>query len=924
MTFTEILYNIIIMPIQIIVEMTYSLMSGILGNKGFAIIAVSLVIQTLILPLYKRADALQEEEMAKQKAMAPYVDHIKKTFKGDERFMMVSTYYRQQNYKMWYPLKSSISILLQVPFFIAAYNYLSKLQELNGVSFAFIRDLSKMDALFSVGGFTINVLPILMTVFNLISCVIYTKGMPTKTKLQGFGLALVFLILLYNSPSGLVLYWTCNNLYSLLKNVFMKIVKHPERVVSLGGTAVCLCAGVYLSAVGSISIVRILVLIVLACVCQIPLIIKNADKLAVLIPHKILNVKFVDTSKNMNVNPDNGGVNLFTESLFMTVLTGALIPLSVISSSATEFSIDGSNPMMIVANSLTIFAGTFIVWTTVFYFLMSENIRKIFSIVYAGVCIATLIMYLAFANIHGRMSYLLRYEAGLQFSSIHNLLSFIIFLAAVMIVLWVCKKYSDKAVRFMTSLLVIITICMSVICIVDTSKVNSAMKEYYKSYEKRGREDLVTLSKKGNNVVLIMLDRTIGSYMPFFVDEKPELAEAFSGFVFYPNTLSFGKSTNFASPALFGGYEYTPDEINKRDSESLVDKHNEALKVLPKLFSDIGYNVTVCDPPYANYKWVPDLSIYDDIDNVNAYITEGAFNLYVSGNNNIAVQKSRFIYYSISKLLPTMLQQRLYRDGHYCTTIYETQTQTSDFLDCYYALDNLDVMTNISDDRSNNLFVFQNSTTHVPTILETPDYLPGDDNGNIDISNQLYTRTVDGIDLIIDDEDKLAQYHANMTALLRVAEWLQYLKDNDVYDNTRIIITSDHGYSLEQLSNCILSNGIDVEFFNPLLLYKDFSAKGKISTDNSFMTNADVPTLLVDGEIENAVNPYTGKLISNEEKYTHDQLVTMSEIWNTDVQNGNSFKTDDATWYSVHDNIFDEKNWEEIEQYSGNNDTKSE
>ena len=912
MTLSDVSYNIIIMPIQIIVEMTYSLMSGILGNKGFAIIAVSLVIQTLILPLYKRADALQEEEMAKQKSMATFVNHIKKTFKGDERFMMLSTYYRQQDYKMWYPLKSSISILLQVPFFIAAYNYLSKLQELNGVSFAFIRDLSKMDALFSIGGFTINILPILMTAFNLISCVIYTKGMPVKTKAQGFGLAFIFLVLLYNSPSGLVLYWTCNNLYSLLKNVFMKLVKHPEKVISMGGPVACLCAGLYLSTFGSISIVRIIALIVLTCVCQIPLIIKNADKWVRFIPQKILNAKSKDSGRNADINTDNKGINLFAESLFMTVLTGGLIPLSVISSSATEFSIDGSNPMMIEANSLTIFVGLFVVWISVFYFLMSKNTRKRFSIVYAGVCIAALIMYLAFANIHGRMSYLLRYEAGLQFSTFHNLLSLVIFVGVVAIVIWLCKKYSAKAIRVMTSLLVIITICMAVLCAVDTSKVNSAMKEYYKSYEKRGREDLVTLSKNGQNVVLIMLDRTIGSYMPFFVDEKPELAEAFSGFIFYPNTLSFGKSTNFGSPALFGGYEYTPDEMNKRDKEPLVDKHNEALKMLPKLFSDSGYNVTVCDPPYANYKWVPDLSIYDDIDNVNAYITEGAFNLYVSGNNNIKVQKSRFIYYSISKILPTVIQQRLYRDGHYCTTIYETQTQSSDFLDCYYALENMDVMTNISSDSSDNLFIFQNSTSHMPTLLMTPDYVPSDENGDIDISNQLRTRTVDGVKLIIDTEDKLAQYHANMSAILRVSEWLQYLQDNDVYDNTRIIITSDHGYSLNQLSNCTLSNGIDVEFLNPLLLYKDYGSEGKLKVDESFMTNADAPTLAVDGLIDNPRNPYTGKPIASEEKVRHNQLVTMSENWTTDGQNTNTFNTDDAEWYTVHDDIFNADNWKQV------------
>ena len=234
----DILYNLIITPIVLVVEMTYSIMFRFLDNRGLAIIAVSLVIQTLILPLYKRSDALQEQERLKQEEMSGWVNHIKKTFKGDERFMMLSTYYRQQNYKTYYALKSSFSILLQIPFFMAAYNYLSNLQELKGTSFLFIDNLGAPDQMFTIMGFTINILPILMTLVNIISGIIYTKGFPLKSKLQVYGLALVFLVLLYNSPSGLVLYWLMNNLYSLFKNIFMRVLKHPKEVLS-GSVLIC-------------------------------------------------------------------------------------------------------------------------------------------------------------------------------------------------------------------------------------------------------------------------------------------------------------------------------------------------------------------------------------------------------------------------------------------------------------------------------------------------------------------------------------------------------------------------------------------------------------------------------------------------------------------------------------------------------------
>ena len=912
MSISDVLYNLIVMPIQIIVETTYSVMNGILGNKGLAIVAVSFVIQTLILPLYKRADALQEEETSRQNEMSKYVSHIKRTFRGDEKYMMLTTYYRQQHYKMWFPLKSSISILLQIPFFIAAYNYLSKLQELSGVSFLFINDLSKPDAMFSVGGFKVNILPIMMTVFNLISCLIYSKNLPTKTKLQGYGLALIFLFLLYASPSGIVLYWMCNNLYSLMKNVFMKLLKKPERDIAICSALICLLIGIYLFSVGSISVVRTAVLVLIAIACQVPMLIENKDKIVKIVPDEL---KLHEES----VNKGEKKVNLFFTSIFMSVLTGLFIPLSVISSSASEFSIDGSNPMGIVANSFTVFAGLFVIWTSVFYFLMPEKARNRFSIVYSGIAIAGLLTYLLFANIHGRISYLLRYDSGLVFSKGQHIASSLIFIAVIVLVLFLCVKYYKTTPRIINGLFVILTMGMVLACMNNTSKVNDSMEKYYEAFEKQGRENLVTLSKKGKNVIFIMLDRAIGPYVPYIIDEKPELADAFEGFTYYSNTISYGGATNFGAPALFGGYEYTPEEMNRRDTELLSAKHNEALKVLPKMFSDNGFNVTVCDPPYAGYTWVPNLSIYDDIPNVRAYITEGAFNMYVSGNTNLAVQKSRFIYYSISKILPTILQNRLYRDGHYYTTLIETQTQSSPFLDSYYAIDNMNIMTRISNDDTNNVLIYQNSVTHMPTILKTPEYIPSED---INVEEELARNSYmnhDGIEMKIDNIDRLAHYHVNVSAYLRIAEYLQFLKENGVYDNTRIIISSDHGYGLEQFAGMCTEDGFDIECVSPVLIFKDFGARGVLKLDDSFMTNADAPIMAVMDIIKNPVNPYTGKKFDNEAKFKQKQLITASELSMIGENHGYVFNTDDKPWYSIYENKNDMSKWDRMDTAEGNN-----
>ena len=220
------LYTIIISPLEHIIEFIYSLFFFMTKNPGLAIIGVSVGVTLFCLPLYAVAEKWQQTERDITKKLKPKVDKIKKAFSGDEQYMILSTYYRQNNYHPIYALRSSFGLLIQIPFFMAAYNFLSHLQTLNGVSFLFIQNLGAPDKMLKIGNFAINILPILMTLINCIAGAIYTKGLPLKEKLQLYGMALIFLVLLYNSPSGLVLYWTMNNVFSLVKNIYYK-TKNP-------------------------------------------------------------------------------------------------------------------------------------------------------------------------------------------------------------------------------------------------------------------------------------------------------------------------------------------------------------------------------------------------------------------------------------------------------------------------------------------------------------------------------------------------------------------------------------------------------------------------------------------------------------------------------------------------------------------------
>ena len=207
MSILEMLLQFLLEPLTLIMETIYGASLDIMVSYGAAIIPLSLALNFMLLPFYKRAYAIQAEERAVQDKMKDGIKRIKAAFKGDERFMMLLTYYRLNHYKPIYSLRSLLPLALQIPLFFAAYRFLSNIKAFEGSSFGpFLHDLGAPDQLLTIGSVNLNVLPILMTLINVISSEVYTHGEPLKNKLMLHSMALMFLILLYNSPSGLVFY----------------------------------------------------------------------------------------------------------------------------------------------------------------------------------------------------------------------------------------------------------------------------------------------------------------------------------------------------------------------------------------------------------------------------------------------------------------------------------------------------------------------------------------------------------------------------------------------------------------------------------------------------------------------------------------------------------------------------------------------
>ena len=99
MTVSHLLHQLLLQPLELIFEFIYSISLSCFHSSGLSIFCMSLTMNLLLLPLYRRADAIQDEERAIEKRLEPGVAHIKKTFQGDERFLMFQAYYHKINRK---------------------------------------------------------------------------------------------------------------------------------------------------------------------------------------------------------------------------------------------------------------------------------------------------------------------------------------------------------------------------------------------------------------------------------------------------------------------------------------------------------------------------------------------------------------------------------------------------------------------------------------------------------------------------------------------------------------------------------------------------------------------------------------------------------------------------------------------------------
>jgi hypothetical protein len=388
----------------------------------------------------------------------------------------------------------------------------------------------------------------------------------------------------------------------------------------------------------------------------------------------------------------------------------------------------------------------------------------------------------------------------------------------------------------------------------------------------------ISFSKEKENIVLLILDMFHGWYVNRAIEEVPELKRIYDGFVWYPNSLAVSNITGSVVGPMLGGYDYTIDQLNKDANHTVQEKITTIASEFNAKIRGQGYRYsgnhiiyTVDDSlTYDTFlpKWHEQ---WDDFNN--------RLNIGIVKEISYTLLWNNAAFYTA----PLILKPRIYNQGQWLQGEVTTNENTSRTMP-YNFLRLLPHISNAESGDPNFIYLYTNATHHPWDII-------------------------DGSGIIQTD---VTPYENNRWALETVADWLRWMKANEVYDNTKIIIVSDHGphwwYFKGEMDNDMpvvpntrvkRINDAAMSLF-ALMLVKDFHSEGELETDWRFMSNADVSAIIFDeNDPTKGVPPPTRTLPASEVLWerklwelNHLQIELQFEVTD-DMYNLNNWKVVD-------------------------------
>ncbi|MER3447181.1 MAG: hypothetical protein C4291_10215 [Candidatus Dadabacteria bacterium] len=211
---------------------------GVFKNYGIAIIAITIIVRAVFLPLTIKSMASMKQMQARMQELKPKIEALKEKYKNDKATQNTELMklYTSHGINPLGSLGGCLPLLVQFPVFIALYDVLLYAVELRHSSFLWIDDLSSPEHLFTIPGIGIpfRILPLLMGGSWYLSQKMTPTAAPgtdnAQMKMMEF-MPLIFTVMFWGLPSGLILYWTVSNILSIVQQLYV----NRRFIISKGG-----------------------------------------------------------------------------------------------------------------------------------------------------------------------------------------------------------------------------------------------------------------------------------------------------------------------------------------------------------------------------------------------------------------------------------------------------------------------------------------------------------------------------------------------------------------------------------------------------------------------------------------------------------------------------------------------------------------
>ena len=864
--FAQVLYHLFIYPMQSLLGVMLEWLYSFCGSYGISIILLSLLVNVFLLKLTSLADKKAKAFSKLKNECDRKVKEFKRVFRGAELQSYIRVLYRQKHFHPIFALQSLGGLALQIPFFLGVLFLLSDLEELQGNIFLGF-DLSCEDSLL----FGINLLPLVMCFITIVSVFISFEA--KGERIQGIVIALIFLVLLYPMPSALVLYWTCNVLFS-----FCRILVLHYR--------------------GSI------------------LLIQTKDLI-----HRFFryfSLKFspkIQTKFNALFTPyaslDSQNYSILRNTSIFAIINSCLMiflfsPLAIYSSDVRQF--EAPQTYIVIATLCGSCVLTSLVLVYGASFLFHTRFLKILSIILSTILALGVLYTFILSGDYGALDHLvLQNPTFLDRTRIQRYLIFNISLIVALVLVFVFLKRLIHIWKILCVVLVVMSLYFTYDIyqqrqdtqfLAQITQNDSQNPQDSQDSQKALLEDeLFSYSKAHKNIVILVLDMFSGSHMPYILEQFPEFKTMLDGFIFFPNSISTAHATIPSIASLIGGEHYTTYNMNARNV-NLAKEMTKAFGEMGLNFANNGYQVSY----FLGETSEGSKPIVDYAENKIFAIQNGGLykDYYVRSRgiqNNALIQRKMFdtevsllVSLGVFRFTPEAYRKRIYKGGNW---LISNKNNIFHFNAAINHASSFYAFTHIHNANATKpTFKYLHSVmTHVPYAMYY-------DNGKCShFSNKkVFDEYPHNVKIT---KNWLQHYDTESCAFVFLRDYIDWLKNEGIYDNTQIFIVSDHGGD----ASINIRKRADTIF-----LFKDFDTRGELKTDSRLMANYDMASIFCENLPQGC--PNVPRNILKHYPHNREVIYTLPHHWILAKHKPNEWIINE--YWKIKGEITNKENWQDI------------